>query len=101
VDRNSSCQETRKVETNSSCAEVLEHTFSVNSLQECYNDVIELYSDSINRNVEVEINHLQRSDTILIKLNEIELKRKDAKYKEIQIEKNMCSPASNMRSRLR
>jgi len=49
--------------------------------------VIELYSDSINRSIEVELNDHQRMDSVLIKLNAIEIRRKSAEQKEIQNEK--------------
>ena len=87
VNRRSSFHQERKEEPTSRCAEANEDPLSLNSLQECFNDVIELYSDSINRNIEVKVNDCKRIDTILIKLNQIEVRQKDAQEREIQNEK--------------
>ena len=99
VDRNSFDQ-TGRSESSTTCVEEPEDNIAINSVHECYNEVIELYSDSINRHVEAEFDDLQKDDNVLMKLNEIEIRRKLAKDKEVQNEKIGSFLVENLSTRL-
>ena len=99
VDGNTFYQ-TEGSEISTICVEEPEDTIAINSVHECYNEVIELYSDSINRHVEAEFDNLQKDDNVLMKLNEIERRRKVAKDKEVQNEKIGSFLVENLATRL-
>ena len=70
------------------------------SLQECFNDVMELYSDSINRTVEIDVKCCLKMDTVVEKLNEIEQRRKETREKEELNEKLGLFLYKNISTRL-
>ena len=85
VDNSSEFYQQISEESNSSDDD--EDSVLFNSLQECFNEVIELCSDSINRNIEIEIHDDKRIEIVLEKLSNISIRRQEANKMETENEK--------------